>query len=189
MGVPGQRLVVEREVRRALRHARALDCGRIGVPPSRVPRDLDRDACFEALVEHLAWAADVAAPEGIDVLIEPLNSIDCPGFLIASTDDALAAVRAAARENVGLQLDLYHAAMQGESLADSIHRAGPYLRHVQFADCPGRHEPGTGNLPLVKAFSLLDQCGYLGWAAAEYVPSVPTEQSLSWLGAWALPQA
>lgn len=180
MGVPGQRAVVEREVRQALHNARSLGCRRIAVSPSRLPKHLDKSACLAALTDNLAWAADLTLSEGIEILIEPLNAVDWPGFLVASTDEALDAITAVDRTNVGLQLDLYHAAMQGESPLDSIRRAGRHLRHVQFADMPGRHEPGTGMLPLTDAFALLDELGYCGWVAAEYIPSRSTEETLAW---------
>jgi hydroxypyruvate isomerase len=181
MGVPGQRRAVEREMRSGLRVAKSLRCFRISVPPSRVPNGIERTACLEALADHLAIAADIAAPEGVDVLIEPLNSIDWPGFLIDCTADALNVIEATERNNVGLQLDLYHAAMQGEQALASIRRSLPHLRHVQFADVPGRHEPGTGELPLNAAFELLDGLGYAGWVGAEYIPSQSVELTLSWL--------
>lgn len=182
MGIPGSRTVVEREVRIALHHAISLGCRRIAVPPSRVPQGTARAACLAALTEHLAYAADIAASEGVEITLEPINSIDWPGFLIVSTDDALDVIKSVAKQNVGLQLDLYHTAMQGESVLETIHRAAVFLRHVQFADVPGRHEPGTGTLPLREAFTLLDHVGYRGWTCAEYRPTRVTEQTLSWLG-------
>jgi hydroxypyruvate isomerase len=181
MGVPGQRRTVERAVRSAVRTADALGCRRIALPPSRVPANLDRETCLAALTDHVACAADIAAPYGIEVVIEPLNSVDWPGFLITRTQDALDVIASAGKRNVGLQLDLYHATMQGETPSDSIRRSITYLRHVQFADVPGRHEPGTGTLPLRELFSTLDELGYQGWVAAEYIPTRRTEETLSWL--------
>jgi hydroxypyruvate isomerase len=182
MGIPRQRHLVELEMRRALRSADTLRCRRIALPPSRIPQELERTACLAALIENVAHAAEMASHQKVDLLIEPLNKIDWPGLLIGSTEDALHVLRAVGRNNVGLQLDLYHVAMQGESLLESIRTAAPYLRHVQFADVPGRHEPGTGTLPLRQAFRLLKQLEYSGWVGAEYVPSRFTEQTLSWLG-------
>jgi hydroxypyruvate isomerase len=184
MGVPGRWSEVESMIQNGVRIADTLACRRLSLPPSRIPQGLDRASCLSALIEHLGRAADLARPYGVDLVLEPINSINWPGFLISSTQDALEVIGAIRAANVGLQLDLYHAAMQGEVLTQSLQQAAAQLRHVQFADVPGRHEPGTGSLPLRKLLLQLDELNYKGWAGAEYYPTTSGESSLSWLSDW-----
>ncbi|MNR54815.1 Hydroxypyruvate isomerase [compost metagenome] len=90
----------------------------------------------------------------------------------------------AAHPNVSMQLDLYHLARMQLDLAGTLAQYLPQTGHIQFADCPGRHQPGTGELPLAQIFALLDELGYTGWCAAEYKPATSTAESLSWLASW-----
>ena len=83
--------------------------------------------------------------------------------------------------NAGLQYDIYHAAMMGEDPVEGLARFAPVIRHVQFADAPGRHEPGTGRVDIAACFARLDALGYAGWTAAEYRPSKATVETLGWL--------
>jgi hydroxypyruvate isomerase len=86
--------------------------------------------------------------------------------------------------NLALQLDAYHAHRMGEDVLASLERALPRLGHVQIADAPGRHEPGTGQVPFPAFFARLDALGYTGWVGCEYLPLTTTEAGLPWLAAW-----
>ncbi len=96
-------------------------------------------------------------------------------------DDGARVIAACGTGNVGLQLDLYHVAMMGDDAAVQIPRHLAIMKHVQFADAPGRGEPGTGRVPLMAQVALLDRLGYAGWVSAEYKPTKRTEDTLGWM--------
>jgi hydroxypyruvate isomerase len=117
----------------------------------------------------------------LDLLIEPINTHDVAGFAVPRAADGARIVAEVAEPNFHLQLDLYHTAMMGDDGHAALERFGPIVRHIQFADAPGRGEPGTGLLDVASLFADIDASGYAGWVSAEYRPSGRTEQSLHWL--------
>ncbi|HEY1151249.1 MAG TPA: TIM barrel protein, partial [Pseudoduganella sp.] len=139
------------------------------------------ERAHETLVANLQFAADQFAPLGIDVLIEPINTYDIPGYFLTGSRQALQILADADRPNLGLQFDIYHMQRMEGELSNTIRAALPHIRHIQFADSPGRHEPGTGEINFPHLFKLLDEIGYAGWVSAEYLPSAATEDSLGWL--------
>jgi len=143
----------------------------------------DSKRSLETYEDNLHRAAEVLRPRGINVLIEPLNLSDVPGYLLGSLELALSILSRRAPD-IGLQFDAYHVARMGLDLKSELEHARPYVRHVQFADAPGRHEPGTGSIPLVGMLLALLDARYSGWLGAEYFPSGTTEESLGWLPHW-----
>lgn len=135
----------------------------------------------QTLTANLHAAADAMAPHDVTVVLEVLNSDDRPQALLATQDDAAKVLAGVDRANVGLQFDVYHAARMGDDPVDALHRHASILGHIQFADTPDRHEPGTGTLDFAAIFSAIDELGYSGWVSAEYRPSGPTVDSLAWL--------
>lgn len=167
----------------ALELARELGCPRlhalVGVEAPDVPR-AEQDALARA---NVARAARAAAAQGAVVVVEALNPVDVPGYLLGSTDAAASFARSVGEPNVGLQLDAYHVAMSGEGPSEAFLRHRDVVAHVQFADSPGRGEPGTGSADLAGFFTTLELAGWAGWVGAEYRPSAPrTEDTLGWLG-------
>jgi hydroxypyruvate isomerase len=116
------------------------------------------------------------------VLLEPLNSRDTPRFLVDRSVAALAILDEADRPNLRLQYDIFHAQVMEGELALTLARHLPRIGHVQFADNPGRHQPGTGEIHFPFLFDHLDAIGYPGWVGAEYAPTGLTEASLGWMG-------
>jgi len=130
----------------------------------------------------LAAAADAAARIGAQVLVEPVSGPK--PYPLRTAADAAGVVedlRAAGHDNVGLLLDLFHVANNGDDLDAAIERFADVTAHVQIADCPGRGEPGTGALDLDRHLTALEQRGYDGWIGLEYKPTVGTDDSLAWL--------
>lgn len=123
-------------------------------------------------VEHLALAGRATAEIGGTVLIEPLSG--APRYPLRTAEDALAVVDRVAAETgvraLGLLLDLYHLAVNGEDLDRVLAVHGPRAAHVQVADAPGRGAPGTGELDLVRYLRRLEDGGYAGWTALEHLP-------------------
>jgi hydroxypyruvate isomerase len=164
-------------------YAAALGAKCVHVLAGRVDSAAERETCLRVYEENLLRAAQYLRPHGIRVLIEPLNAADAPGYLLGSFDLARE-VLARCGDAVGLQFDVYHATRMGLDLLGELDRARPLVRHMQFADAPGRHEPGTGNVPFEALVKALLDARYEGWIGAEYLPLRSTEESLGWLPVW-----
>jgi len=138
---------------------------------------------IQTLTANLHAAADVMAPHDVTVVLEVLNSHDRPSALLATQADAAKVLAGVDRPNVGLQFDIYHAARMGDDPVETLQQHAAIVRHIQFADTPGRHEPGAGTLGFDEIFAAIDHLGYDGWVSAEYRPSAATTASLAWLAA------
>ena len=141
----------------------------------------DRAALEALLLENVGFAAGRFKAAGVPLVTEPLNDRDTPGFLLPRQDDGARIVAQAGRDALGLQCDLYHVARMGDDASSILARHHGVIRHVQFADAPGRGEPGTGSVPLREQIALLRRLGYDGWIAAEYKPTRRTEETLAWM--------
>ena len=177
--VPGRQEEFRAAVVSASAYAERLGVERIHVVAGKAdPADT---TCRELFAENLRHAASEFAKIGARALVEPLNRKDVPGYFVAGSDEGMAAIEAAAHDNVGLQYDLYHMQMTEGDLIATLTRLLPRIGHVQFADAPGRHEPGSGEINFPNVFAALDQAGYAGWVGAEYLPSGVTTDSLGWI--------
>ncbi len=180
--LPERREEFRAGVATALRYADALEVSQLNCLAGLQPAGSDEALLWETLVENLDFAAQRLQEAGKTLLIEPINSkIDMPGFFLDTLPKALRLVQTLRRDNVKIQFDLYHMHIMHGDLVEGLKQALPYIGHVQFADHPGRHEPGTGEIDLAAAFSYLDQHGYAGWISAEYRPSRATGETLGWL--------
>lgn len=162
-------------------YAEALGCPRLNCIAGRRGPGLDEALLRATLVDNLRHAADVFAPAGRQVLLEPLNSRDTPDFLIDRSASALALLEEAGRPNLGLQYDIYHAQVMEGDLANTLARNLRRIGHIQLADNPGRHQPGTGEIHFPFLFQHLHTLGYDGWIGCEYVPLGATEDSFDWM--------
>lgn len=166
----------------AMAWARALGCRRVNCLAGLRPDGISEAVLRDTLIGNLRFAADSFGPAGLQVLLEPLNSRDTPGFLVDRSASALAILDEADRPNLLLQYDIFHAQVMEGELALTLARHLPQIGHVQFADNPGRHQPGTGEINFSFLFHHLDAIGYPGWVGAEYAPTGLTEASLGWMG-------
>ncbi len=182
--VPGREPAFRAGIGRALDYCRALDCRRVNVLAGRVPSGAAADRCRAVLVENLGAAADAFGQHAITVMVEPVNGRDVPGFLIQTTEDACDVIDRAGRANLGIQFDLYHRQIMQGDLIVALETHLARIAHVQFADTPGRHEPGTGEINFERVFAALDTLGYDGWVGAEYRPRTTTAASLTWFAPW-----
>lgn len=134
-------------------------------------------------VENLALAATAAASFGGTVLVEPVSGADrYPLLSAADAVDVITRVeQQSGADNVGLLADIYHLAVNGDDVDKVIATHADRIAHVQIADAPGRNEPGTGTLPLLRQVEDLQAGGYDGWIGLEYKPSSTTDQSFNWL--------
>jgi hydroxypyruvate isomerase len=133
----------------------------------------------ELATSNLAVAAAAAARIGASVLIEPVSG--APKYPLRTAADALAVVDGVAADNVALLADLYHLTVNGDDVDAVIAAHTPRIGHVQIADAPGRHEPGTGTIPLQAQLDALAVAGYTGWVSLEYAPAGSTVDGLGWL--------
>jgi hydroxypyruvate isomerase len=168
-------------VQQALAYARALNVPQCNCLAGLRVEGVEPERQWSTLVENVRYAAAHLKGEGRRLLVEPVNTFDVPGFLLPTTDDALRLLDETGDQEVLLQFDAYHVRrMEGDPagrLSAVIGRVG----HVQIADHPGRHQPGTGEIDFGALFALLDSTGYAGSVGLEYVPTPDTAGSLSWL--------
>jgi hydroxypyruvate isomerase len=177
---PGREDEFREGVARGIRYARALDCTRVNCISGKVLPGEDRTAMRAKLLSNLRFAARELEAAGIELVIEPLNTVDNPNFIVPRSPDVAELIAELDEPGVGLQCDLYHTAMMKDDPAAILRSLRPVIRHVQFADAPGRGEPGSGDLDFPPLFKLLDELGYEGWVSAEYRPSRRTEETLVW---------
>ena len=178
--LPDRRDEFRFSVSRARRYAEATGARRVTVLAGVPGRDVPSEQARDCLVENLVYAADKLADLDVTILLEAVNMRDVPGFFINQSSQALATIFAVDRPSVKLQYDCYHMQIMEGDLIPTMERLKDYIGHIQFADTPGRHEPGTGEINFPNIFKALDAMGYDGWVGAEYVPSGRTEDSLGW---------
>ncbi|MGQ0711699.1 MAG: hydroxypyruvate isomerase [Rhodoferax sp.] len=174
-------------VERAIAYAQVLGVRQLNCLVGKVPPEATPLALRNTLVENLGFAAAALERAQLTLLIEPLNTFDVPGFYLHHTDQALALMDEVAAPNLRLQYDLYHAQrMQGE-LVGTLERLLPRMGHIQLADNPGRHEPGSGEIRYACVFDALERLGYSGHIGCEYLPAQSgpggTDAGLHWLAA------
>jgi hydroxypyruvate isomerase len=168
-------------VDQAIGYARTLKCKQLNCLVGKVPSAVTPAKAHETVVGNLLYAAKRLAEHGITLLIEPVNTNDVPGFFLNRTTQALAILDEVGHDNLYLQYDIYHMQSMEGNLATTIELNLRRIAHIQLADVPGRHEPGTGEINYPFLFSLLDRVGYTGWIGCEYKPLATTEQGLTWM--------
>ena len=165
----------------ALRLAAEVDCPTLNVLAGNDVAGLPADRQWATLRTNLAWALPLAAGEGRRLVVEVLNPHDTPAYLVTDPEVARDLVEPFAAAGLGLQLDTYHAARIGVDPATTLLDLAPLVGHVQVADSPGRHEPGTGTIDWRSFFAALASSGYDGAVGLEYHPATGTRASLGWL--------
>ncbi|MDP8905240.1 MAG: TIM barrel protein [Chloroflexota bacterium] len=165
----------------ALDLAALVDCPSINVLAGNAPPGVPRAELEACLLDNLRWALPQAAAARRILLLEVLNRFDTPAYLFTDTASGVALVERLDDPALRLQFDTYHVARAGEDPARRVRQVAPLVGHVQVADHPGRHEPGTGDIDFAAFFRALDEIGYAGAVGLEYVPSGETEASLAWL--------
>lgn len=165
----------------AIRYATTLGCKQVNCLVGLAPSNVDRATLEATLIANLAYAAGKLKAAGIKLLIEPINTIDMPGFFLNTTRQALDIIAKTGSDNIFVQYDIYHMQIMEGDLARSIERNLGAIAHVQLADNPGRNEPGTGEINYPFLFGHLDRIGYAGWVGCEYKPKEGTVDGLGWL--------
>jgi len=184
--LPGRERDFMAGVERALAYALATRCRRLHALSGLWPAGRDKGEGRAVLIANLRRAADLVAPHGIDLLIEPINPRDIPGYFLNTPAEAESILDGVERANVRLQLDLYHCQIVEGDLATHIHRLLPRIGHIQIAGVPERHEPDRGEVNFGYLLELLDTLGYDGWVGCEYRPSGSTVEGLGWAKRWGI---
>lgn len=141
----------------------------------------DEEDALAVLAENVEMAGGALEQVEVELTLEPVNSFDIPGFALPTTQSVLDLISALDNRNVGLQYDIYHAMRMGEDPFSFIAEHGGEISHIQIADVPGRHQPGTGEVDFAKLFQTIDDSGYGGWVSLEYIPEGPTEDGFGHL--------
>ena len=166
---------------RAIDYAKALDCEQLNCLVGIAPLDAEPRELRETLVGNLRFAASTLARKNIKLLVEPINTLDIPRFFLNRTDQAVGLISEVRSPNLFIQYDIYHMQIMEGDLARTMQEYLPEIAHIQLADNPGRHEPGTGEINYPFLFAHLDRIGYAGWIGCEYKPLGDTAAGLGWM--------
>jgi len=171
-------------VETGIEYAEVLGCGQMNCLAGIAPAGVDAKLLHDTFIENLRFAATRLAQSGMRLLIEPINTRDRPGFYLSTPAGGMAIIDEADSQNLFLQFDVYHAQIMQGDIVNSLQRYLKRIGHIQIADHPGRHEPGTGELNYPFILSAIDAMGYAGWVGCEYAPSAGSARSLDWARAY-----
>lgn len=171
-------------VDRAIAYATALRCPRVNALAGKLPASVPVDDAHRTFVANLRYAAAKLADAEIGLTIEAINTHDIPGFFLSRSAQAFAILDEVGSPNLTFQYDIYHMQRMEGELATTMRGNLARIGHIQLADNPGRHEPGTGEIAYPFLFDVLDRAGYDGWIGCEYVPAGDTVAGLAWANAY-----
>ncbi len=175
--LPGHEREFRESVERAIEYASAVHCPRLNCLAGLAPQDRDHFDTFAANVRH---GARRLGEVGVQLVIEAINTRSVPGFFLTHSAQAIEVLNAAGEANAFLQYDAFHMQIMEGDLARTIERLLGRIGHIQIADAPDRHEPGTGEINFQFLLAHLDAVGYSGWVGCEYNPRGDTLEGLKW---------
>ena len=170
-------------VARGVAYATTLGVPQLNCLAGKAPDGADDALLRRTFVDNLRFAAAALHQAGLRLLVEPINRYDIPGFYLQRTAQALSVLDEVGAPNAFVQYDIYHAQRTEGELAATLAQHLARIGHIQIADNPGRHEPGSGEINYRFLFQHLDRIGYQGWVGAEYRPASTTEAGLGWRAA------
>ncbi len=168
-------------VARGIEYARVLGVKQLNCLAGKAPAGVSEALLRQTLVDNLRHASAQLRPAGLQLLVEPINTFDIPGFYVNRTQQAIEILDEVGADNAFVQYDIYHAQRMEGELAATMQQHLGRIGHMQLADNPGRHEPGTGEINYAFLFTHLDRIGYDGWIGCEYKPATTTEAGLGWI--------
>jgi 2-dehydrotetronate isomerase len=184
--VPGREEEARAAIAQAMEYAVATGTGAVHVMAGRTDGGKAAEAAFRA---NLAHACDLAAPHGITILIEPINTRDVPGYHLSRTDHAASIIADLAKPNLKLMFDCYHMQIMQGDLFTHLRDLMPVIGHIQIAAVPDRGEPDQGEVDYRWLMQEVDRMGYSAFVGAEYRPRSGTQQGLTWLDRFPKPVA
>lgn len=179
--LPGREQEFRDSVGVGLEYAKVFGNKTVHMMAGVLPGDLSVEQAFETYVTNYQYCADAFADLGVNVILEPLNTRDVPGYMISQNSGARAVIAAADRPNVGLQFDFYHVQIMTGDLATQFETHLDITKHIQIAGVPERFEPNVGEINYPYLFDLMDRLGYEGYVGCEYRPQNGTVEGLGWL--------
>jgi len=178
--LPGREQRFRDDLERAIEYARAVRCPSLHLMAGVVPAGAERAALHATYVANLRHAAKRLEGEGMRLLIEPLSERTVANCFLRSSAQAAQVLEEVGARNAAIQYDLFHMQVMEGNLATTIERLLPRIGHMQIADVPGRHEPGSGEINFDFMFKHVDAIGYAGWIGCEYNPAGDTLEGLKW---------
>ena len=178
---PDKTTAFQENVGRTLEYAKALGARQIHVMAGLKPRGVSEERMRETYIANLQFAGRELAKHDMKLLIEAINTRDIPGFYLNYSRQAFDIMHYAAVPNLYFQYDIYHMQIMEGDLAPTVEKNLAKIAHMQLADTPGRHEPGSGEINYGFLFQHFDRIGYQGWIGCEYRPAGRTEDGLGWL--------
>ena len=181
--LPGRQEEFRQGVLRALDYAQVLRSPRVHVMAGIAPAGASRETVRATYTDNLTWAAQQALPHGVQILIEPINLRDMPGYFLNRQDDAHAVVADVGATNLKVQMDLYHLQIVEGDVSMKLRRylSAGNVGHLQIAGVPQRNEPDVGELNHDYLFDLIEELGFDGWIGCEYRPKADTSAGMDWL--------
>lgn len=182
--LPGREAEFAAAVEQAIAWAQALGVGKLNCLAGVPPADADPEQVAATLAHNLRLAAERCHQAGITLLIEAINTRDVPGFYLHHSRQVIELIRTLELPATALQYDVYHMQIMEGNLISTLQQNADKIDHIQIADVPGRHEPGSGEINFINLFKALKRQGYTGYISLEYIPRGQTEAGLSWLATW-----
>jgi hydroxypyruvate isomerase len=179
--LPGREREFRDSVETAIAYAKAANCPRLNCLAGIAPVDREH---FDVLVGNVRYAARKLGEAGLQLTLEPINTRTIPGFFLSRSSQAIDVLNAAGEGNAFLQYDVFHMQIMEGDLARRIEELLPRIGHLQIADVPDRHEPGSGEINFAFLLSRIDALGYAGWVGCEYNPRGDTLEGLTWARAY-----
>ncbi len=180
--VPEKKQQFKQALEQCKTYAEVLHPAAINVLPGRCQINPKRKSEYlSTFIDNLLLALETFRPLGIKTVFEAINTVDMADFLIHSSQQMLDILQQLQQSGLYIQYDIYHMAQMGEDYTAFILNHAEKIGHIQFADQPGRHQPGTGKIDFHAVFNAIDDSTYSGWLGAEYIPKDSTIQSLAWL--------
>ncbi len=180
--VPEKQQQFELALQQCKSYAEILKPEVINILPGRCTLNPERESEYiETFIKNLTLATETFKPLGIKTVFEAINTDDMPSFIIYSGSQMLDIINQINHPMLYLQYDIYHMYKMNENIIDFINKHAAKIAHIQFADNPGRGQPGTGKIDFDQLFNAIQQSKYSGWVGAEYKPTCETNKSLSWL--------
>ena len=178
--LPGREADFRQAIQASLPYALPTGCRFLHVLAGIVPEGSDAEACLTTYVENLKWACALCAEHGMQVLIEPINTMERPGYYLTGTDQAADVIDRVGRPDIGIQYDTHNAQLMEGDITRTLTRNFAKIHHVQVAGLPDRSPPDSGEVNHDHVFALLETLGYDGWIGCEYRPGPDTAATLGW---------
>ncbi len=179
-GIPGKETEFHQALKLAIQYATALNVPSVNILAGKQPLDADLLPCLNTLASNLKLACHMLGEHQIQPVFEMINGTDMPRFLVQNIAQAQDILEAIKNPKLKMQFDCYHMAMMGENVSEALQENIDNIGHIQFADCPNRHEPDTANIAYSEIFNWLSTSNYSGFIAAEYKPSKSSMLSFDW---------